>query len=192
MWVKIQRNTNYSINKKGQVRNDNTGRLKKATLSKKNGYLYIDLYDKNKRKKFTLHRLMAEAFIPNPENKPCIDHIDKNRKNCSIKNLRWVTFPENNKGVRSEKIASIHYKEKRKKRGGGHEKWLDIDVIKYFDCISDAAKYFKVCLSNISLMLEKGTIGRRGKMRGYKFEYTHNRKKYFRKRVTTIETEKSV
>ena len=41
----------------------------------------------------------------------------------------------------------------------------------YFDMIGDAASYFNVTISNISLMLEKGTIGQRGKMRGYLFEY---------------------
>ena len=43
----------------------------------------------------SIHRLVAEAFIPNPENKPCIDHIDTNPKNNNVGNLRWVTIKEN-------------------------------------------------------------------------------------------------
>ena len=48
------------------------------------------------RRIVTVHRLVAEAFIPNPENKPCVDHIDGNRTNNNPTNLRWVTFKENN------------------------------------------------------------------------------------------------
>ena len=127
-WVKISRNTNYSINENGEVKNDNTGRIKMPFMNKKNQYLMIDLWKDNKSYKVPIHRLVAEAFIPNPENKPCVDHIDGNRKNNSIENLRWATYSENNSrfktvGVRSEKIKVTHYVEQRKKRGGGHEKW---------------------------------------------------------------------
>ena len=175
-WVKIKRNQNYSINENGEIRNDNTGKIKRPFLNKQNGYLCIDLYDGNNSKKATVHRLLAEAFIPNPENKPCVDHKDGDRTNNSLSNLRWATFSDNNSrfntvGVRSERIKVTHYKESRNKRGGGHLEWLDVDLIKYFDRITDVAKYFDVSLGNITLMLKKGTIGQRGKMRGYKFEY---------------------
>lgn len=178
MWKKIKRNDNYSINKQGQVRNDKTSHIKKPTLNKRNGYLVVDLYKDNKREKVTVHRLVAEAFIPNPENKPTVDHIDGNRQNNSVDNLRWATYSEQNSrfktvGVRSEPIIVKHYEEKRKKRGGGHEAWLGIIEVLEFDSISEAAKYFNCTISNISLMLEKGTIGRRGVTRGYQFSYKH-------------------
>lgn len=176
MWKKIDRNKNYSINENGEVRNDKTNHIKTPFVNRKSGYLIVDLYEGNKSKKVPIHRLVAEAFIPNPDRKATVDHIDGNRKNNSISNLRWATYSENNSrfetiGVRSEKIAVTKYAEERKRRGGGHLKWLDpVETIE-FNSISEAAGYFGCTISNISSMLEKATIGKRGKMRGYQFSY---------------------
>ena len=62
----------------------------------KKGYLRVDLYDENgKRKHFKVHRLVAEAFIPNPDGKPQVNHKDGNKHNNSVTNLEWVTDSEN-------------------------------------------------------------------------------------------------
>ena len=58
------------------------------------GYLQVGLG--RIRNAAPVHRLVARAFIPNPENKPCIDHIDGDRTNNNLTNLRWVTIKENN------------------------------------------------------------------------------------------------
>ena len=178
-WRKISRNNNYSVNRNGDVRNDTTGQIKKPYVNKDNGYLTVDLYRDNKSMKVTVHRLLAEAFIPNPENKPCIDHKDGDRQNNSLTNLRWATYSENNSrfntnGVRSERIKVTHYTEVRKKRGGGHESWGAVDRIDYYEKIRDCADAFGCSQGNITLMLKSGTIGRRGKMRGYLFEYCNS------------------
>lgn len=179
-WVKISKN--YSINANGQVRNDSTGHIKNPFINKASGYFMVDLWEDNKSKKRAIHRLIAEAFIPNPENKPTVDHADGNRQNNSLSNLRWATYSEQNSrfmtnGVRSERIKVLHYVEYRKKRGGGHESWGNVDSILYFDMIKEAAVYFGVSIGNISLMLKHGEIGRRGKMRGYQFEYVDGKRK---------------
>jgi len=175
-WRKIKRNPNYSINRNGEVRNDATGRIKTPYENKANGYMTVDLYSNNKGTKVTIHRLLAEAFIPNPDNKPCIDHKDGDRKNNKLSNLRWATYSENNSrfdtcGVRSERIVVTKYTELRKKRGGGHIAWGKIESTQYFDRIKDCADSFGCSQGNITLMLKSGAIGMRGKMRGYKFEY---------------------
>ena len=62
----------------------------------KKGYLRVDLYDENgKRKHFKVHRLVAQAFIENPDGKPQVNHKDGNKHNNSVTNLEWVTDSEN-------------------------------------------------------------------------------------------------
>lgn len=64
----------------------------------KNGYLQVTLYSGNKSKrKFLIHRLVAEAFIPNPQNLPQINHKDENKQNNHVDNLEWCTAVYNNK-----------------------------------------------------------------------------------------------
>lgn len=183
-WRKISRNPNYSVSENGVVKNNNSNKIKKPHINKKSGYYIVDLWKNNKAEKVPIHRLVAEAFIQNPENKPTVDHIDGNRLNNNVSNLRWATYSEQNSrfetlGVRSEAIIVRRYAEERKKRGGGHLRWLDVDEEIEFNSISEVAKYFHCTLSNISLMLEKGTIGVRGITRGYQFSYKFGGRKTF-------------
>ena len=181
-WVKIKRNENYSINENGEVRNDVKGTIKKPFKNKQNGYWIVDLYKNNKSNKVPIHRLVAEAFIPNPHDKLTVDHKDGNRENNDISNLRWATYSEQNSrfntvGVRSESVVVSKYEEFRKERGGGHIKWGDVIETLYFDSIIECAKYFDCTVSNISLRLEAGTIGRRGITRGYLIEYNKGQRR---------------
>lgn len=59
------------------------------------GYEFLKLNKNGESKNYKIHRLVAEAFIPNPENKPEVDHIDTNKRNNIVENLRWVTRQEN-------------------------------------------------------------------------------------------------
>lgn len=85
---------NYQVTSWGRVFNKETGRFLKPQVHDK-GYLRIDLCKDGDRKHFKVHRLVAEAFIPNPECKPQINHIDGNNQNNSVTNLEWVTNAEN-------------------------------------------------------------------------------------------------
>ena len=71
------------------------------------GYLRTTLYKNGQGKYYFIHRLAANAFIPNPKNLPCIDHIDRNYLNNSVDNLRWCTQKENMNNPLTRKYASI-------------------------------------------------------------------------------------
>ena len=92
---KIKDFENYEISNLGNVKNDNTGKLLKPTNNGNGYYKVILSKGKLKQQKF-IHRLVAEEFIQNPENKHQVDHIDNNRQNNNISNLRWVSCSENN------------------------------------------------------------------------------------------------
>lgn len=76
------------------------------------GYHHVGLYRDGKSTIYRVHRLVAEAFIPNPENKPFVDHIDTDRGNNRVDNLRWVTQEENSNNplsVEHNRMAQKQY-----------------------------------------------------------------------------------
>lgn len=90
------------------------GKPKKA-FPNSMGYLRAELYKNNQGKKYFVHRLVAETFIPNPNNLPCIDHIDRNYFNNSADNLRWCTQKENCNNPLTREYANIKNRSKEVK-----------------------------------------------------------------------------
>lgn len=70
------------------------GNFLKPSLNE-NGYLYVSLWKENRQHTRSVHRLVAQAYVPNPDNKPFVNHIDANRANPHKDNLEWVTQSEN-------------------------------------------------------------------------------------------------
>lgn len=93
-WRQISDFPNYSVSNFGNVMNDKTNKM--LRLCNKSGYYNISLTNDNNYKTFKVHRLVAFAFIENIENKPEVNHKDKNKLNNNVTNLEWMTRTENN------------------------------------------------------------------------------------------------
>lgn len=84
----------YDVSSFGNVRT----RMSSIILRRQDhyhGYLFVHLWNKSARKKYFIHRLVALAFLPNPENKPFVNHKDGVKSNCVLSNLEWATVSEN-------------------------------------------------------------------------------------------------
>ena len=130
---------NYSVSNLGNVKNNNTNKIIKQYNNQ--GYKLVHLNGKYLR----VHRLVAEAFIPNPENKSCVDHKNNIRDDNRIDNLRWATTKENNQNTSISSINKSGYKgvnwDKRYKRWRASifENGLKVHL-GYFRSLDDAVK----------------------------------------------------
>ena len=95
VWKVIPSFPKYEINKMGQVRNRKDKKLRKVTVEPQKRVTISLLLKNGKSIPRLLHRLVAETFLPNPDNKPEVNHIDGNIHNNELFNLEWVTKSEN-------------------------------------------------------------------------------------------------
>ena len=102
----------YSVNSKGEITSNATNPFYKMEKNKKlvllektGGYLNVCLMRKDGTKKWCrVHRIVASAFIPNPQNKKTVNHIDRDKKNNNAENLEWATVKENSRHANSKEL----------------------------------------------------------------------------------------
>ena len=140
-------------------KNHNICKIAESKLLKlrldKNGYLVTGLSKNGKQAYVRVHRLVAEAFIPNPNNYPQVNHKDENKENNNVDNLEWCTAKYNNNyGTRKEKAS----KSSKGKYNKGLEKSINIirkkvlciTTGKEFNSIIEASNFYNIDNSSIS------------------------------------------
>ena len=141
-----------------------TEKILNVQLNKKRNYVYIQLYKNGYSRRYIVHRLVAEAFIPNPNNLPQVNHKDENSLNNCVDNLEWCTAKYNlTYGTRIERIAKKNYVPVI--AYNDHEEFL-------FSSQTDGAKQLNVLQSNIAHCLKNNryTCG------GYHWKYANSTK----------------
>ena len=157
-WKKIEERPNYSISNDGQIRNDKTGRILKPY---KGTAGYYQVMMGRKTIPLYVHRLVAQAFIENPDNLPQVDHINGDKLDNRVENLRWLSVSDN-----CWSFGYYERKEHRKKkiRATNGTKTM------IFPSRTDAAAYFKLNKSRI----EYGKTFVKGRMKGWSFEIVND------------------
>ena len=107
-WGSINGYLNYEVSWFGRVRNATTGRILKNIFGS-HGYLHVSLSKNGKVKTHCIHVMVAQAWVSNPEDKKCVDHIDGDKTNNHYENLRPATHAENNRNRSKRANATSKY-----------------------------------------------------------------------------------
>lgn len=134
----------YEVSNDGDVRSRKTRHCRKLKpkINSKTGYLFVNLYNDGNECTKTVHRIVAEAFIPNPDNLPYVNHIDENKQNNSVENLEWCTPSYNNE----------HSKHKKQKKVDAFT--IDGEYVATFASCKAAAEILGVSKSMVSQTLD--------------------------------------
>lgn len=153
-WRLVEGTEDYYISTRGRFKH---GRKLMKTSVGNDGYPRCNV-GKNKKR---VHRLVAEAFIPNPNNLPVVDHIDGVKTNNNVENLRWVTHQENTQAAYDTGLFDQIAQHRNKGVGVSTEE----DDFYIFDTIVEAATFSGVPADRISSCLR----GIKGQRKDYQF-----------------------
>ena len=156
IWKHIEDFPNYKINNYGNVLNIKRNKTIKEDLSNGRGYINVTLYKNGKSYRKVVHRLVAEAFIPNIENKPQVNHIDGNKHNNFVGNLEWVSQSENMKHafkIGLEEHGMKNKKHKLESKNKMRKKIICIENGKIYNGLIEAEEMLNISVKQISKCL---------------------------------------
>lgn len=173
----------YSVSNYGRVKTDAFtytihGHIKTKPahilriVIRKDGYCKVSLGGNKKQKTLNLHRLVAIAFIPNPNNLPCINHKDENPSNNVVDNLEWCTYEYNNNYGSFKEKHSKAFKNYPKFSKPVIQMTLDGKFIQEFPSIAEAARQLNGNYVNIAEYLRESN--KQNHAYGYKWKYKEN------------------
>jgi hypothetical protein len=137
-WKEISEYPTYEVSSLGRVRNKRGNILAQHLYQ---GYYKTKLCKDGKASTWYIHRLVAEAFLVNPDKKPTIDHIDRVRTNNSVQNLRWASRYEQSINKELADDHHIHLQENQT---------YQVRISRTFDTIEEARQYRDACLKLVS------------------------------------------
>jgi hypothetical protein len=167
IWKDINGYSGYQISNLGRVWSIKSQRYLKGGINH-GGYYSVQMTANNgKIKREYIHRLVALHFIPNPYNKPQVNHKDENKENNCADNLEWITHAENqNYGTKNKRVSENHADYKM----GNHPQAKAVECIelqKIFSCAKEASKELNIDNSDIG----KACKGRLKTAGGYHWRY---------------------
>ena len=144
----------YKISNRGNIISNKGNQIKQLKHSfNKFGYQITTLRKNNNPKVFYVHRLVAQAFIPNPDNKPCIDHINTDKTDNRVENLRWCTQKENCNNqttIENYKNRIFFQSEKHPNSKPILQFSKDGEFIRKWNCAADVEREMNIYATNIT------------------------------------------
>lgn len=182
IWKQVLEHPNYEVNQFGEIRH----KKRKQNLKPRNnngGYQYVSFKVEGKNVNFAVHRIVANAFIPNPNGYTEVNHKDFNRCNNCVDNLEWVNSSQNKK-------HAYQKAENKKSRGKPVEQYTKEGIfLRSYDSVSEAAEELGCCIAAIS----NCCLGRTRTSQGFRWKFVEgSTTKYERKPSSSAQDSKKL
>ena len=175
-WRQVIEHPNYEVNEFGQIRHKKRKQIL-SPRSNNGGYQYVNFKVDGKNTNFAVHRIVANAFIPNPNGYTEINHKDYDKTNNCVENLEWVNSSQ-------KKRHAYLKKENHESRGKSVNQYTKDGIyIKTFNTVSEAAIEMGCCVAAIS----NCCLGRTKTSQGYRWSFVEgSTTKYERKPSSSV------